>query len=67
MEIAGKGCRQQRTRQHRYSVQFPERGWHDERVTINDRIEAARRERRVLTRVRRYQHPSLSYVHCSAK
>ncbi len=34
-------------------VQFPERGWHDGRVTISERIEAARRERRVLTRVSR--------------
>jgi hypothetical protein len=29
------------------------RGWHDGRVTISERIEAARRERRVLTRVSR--------------
>ena len=35
----------------RYSVQFSERGWQDGRVTISERIEAGRRERRVLTRV----------------
>jgi hypothetical protein len=37
-----------RTRQHRSSVQFPERGWQDGRVTISERVEAGRRERRVL-------------------
>jgi hypothetical protein len=47
------GCWQRRTRQYRYSVQFSERGWHDGRVTISERIEATRRERRVLTRVSR--------------
>src|ERR1019366_4049059 len=31
----------------------PERGWHDGQVTISERIEAARRERRILTRVSR--------------
>jgi hypothetical protein len=41
------------TRQHRYGVHFPERGWHDGRVTVNERIEAGRRERRVLARVSR--------------
>jgi hypothetical protein len=30
---------------------FPERCWHDRRVTISERIEAGRREQRVLTRV----------------
>jgi hypothetical protein len=34
-------------RQYRSSVQFPERGWQDGRVTISERVEAARRERRV--------------------
>jgi hypothetical protein len=33
--------------------QFPERGWHDGRVTINKRIAAGRRERRALVRVSR--------------
>src|ERR1035437_11124860 len=33
------------------SVQFPERGWHDGRVTISERIETARRERRGLAPV----------------
>ena len=45
--------REQWTRQHRYGVQFPERGWHDGRGTISERIDAGRRERRVLTRVSR--------------
>jgi hypothetical protein len=42
-----------RSRQHRYSVQFPERGWHDGQVTVSKRIETAWLERRALARVSR--------------
>ena len=45
------GYRWRRTGQHRCSVQFPERGWRDGRVTISEQIQTARRERRVLARV----------------
>ena len=34
----------------RLPVPFPDRGRHDGQVTINERIEAGRRERRVLVR-----------------
>jgi hypothetical protein len=37
------GAANQQTRQHRYRIQFPERGWQAGQATISERVVSTRR------------------------